>query len=67
MTLLQPLILRLTSLMSAFDSTDIPIAVLILGLVLMGYGASRFHDGAGHVVVGVALALLYRPALRWIK
>lgn len=59
--------LRLSALASLFDRSDIPILLLILGVVLLGYGASRVHDGAGFPVVGILIILYARPLMRWVK
>lgn len=53
--------------MKYFDKDDIPVFILILGVILMSYGSSRLVDGAGLFVLGIALALYARPLSRWIK
>lgn len=63
----QPAKRQFLSAVASFDSADIPVGILIFGLVLIGYGASQLHHGVGPLVVG-ALAVLYvRPLLGWIK
>lgn len=58
---------HLRAFLSAFDSSDLPVFVFILGLVLLAYGASQFHDGLGAVVIGVLLIIYVKPLGRWLK
>ncbi len=59
----------------SFDSEDIDAlrhhwieaAVAVFGLYLIGYGASRFHPGAGPLLVGAVLVLYVCPLSRLVK
>ena len=53
------------STVSAFDSADIPHAIFFLGIILLGYGAARFHDGLGFVVAGALLVIYVKPLRGW--
>lgn len=55
------------SIVSSFDRQDIPIVTLILGLSLVGYGASQIRPGIGPIIVGVLMVLYAKPLSRWVK
>lgn len=50
-----------------FDSTDIPLGLVILGLLLIGYGGAQYHRGLGHLLAGLVLIVYVRPLARWLK
>lgn len=58
---------QILSVLSAFDSSDIPFLLVALALSLVGYGFSQIHRGVGPIVVGGLTLLYVRPFLRWLK
>lgn len=58
---------RVKAILSAFDGSDIPVIVLVLGLILVAYGASQLKHGLGSLVCGVLLILYARPVSRWLR
>ncbi len=57
----------LNSVRSAFDKEDVPISIFVLGLILIAYGASQIHHGAGPILVGFLLVIYVKPLSRWVK
>lgn len=55
------------SMWSRFDSEDIPVVIFILGLALLGYGASQIHHGWGPLIVGALVVLYVRPLIHWVR
>lgn len=58
---------QMKAILAAFDASDLPIALLIVGLALIGYGASQFHHGLGAIFVGALIVLYIKPLSRWVK
>lgn len=56
---------RLRWLIAQFDRYDVPSVVVLFGIALMGYGASRFHVGLGFITVGLMLVLYVEPLCTW--